>query len=407
MSSPRSGGNRIVARTFTQIEAVTVMNLRSIPQRLWTSLATVIAVALVTGVLLSFLAMSNGFRTTVQGTGAPDVAIFLRKGSGAESNSTITRDQVQLLDEAPGIAKGPDGKPLLSAEMYSIVDGIKKSSGTKANLPLRGVGPNAALVRRGIRISAGRMFRTGTAELVVGRGVSKQFNGFELGSKIRLASQTWTVVGEFDAGGSVFESEIWADVNLLQGLYQRGSTVQTVRARMVSADRLKSLQDFSEADPRLKLDIKAESDYYAAQSRGLSDLILYLGWPLAIAMSFGALAGALNTMYASVDARLREIATMRAIGFGGTAAFVGTMAESLLLSIIGGILGALGAYLLFDGVSAATLGGSFTQVVFALRLTPALVLQGIFLAVVIGLAGGIFPAWRAARVPLLAAFRDP
>ena len=262
-------------------------------------------------------------------------------------------------------------------------------------------------MRRGIRISAGRMFRTGTAELVVGRGVSKQFKGFELGRTIRLASQTWTVVGEFDAGGSVFESEIWADVNLLQGLYQRGSSVQTVRARMVSADRLKGLQDFTEADPRLKLDVKAESDYYTAQSRGLSDLILYLGWPLAIAMSFGALAGALNTMYAAVDARMREIATMRAIGFGGTAAFVGTMVESLLLSVIGGVLGAIGAYLLFDGVSAATLGSNFTQVVFALKLTPALVLQGIFLAVVIGLAGGIFPAWRAARVPLLAAFRDP
>jgi len=396
-----------MARTFIQIEAVTSMNLRSIPQRLWTSLATVVAVALVTGVLLSFLAMSNGFRTTVQGTGAPDVAIFLRKGSGSESNSIISRDQIQLLLDAPGIAKGSDGKPLLSAEMYAIVDGIKRSSGTKANLPLRGVGSNAAIVRRGIRVSAGRMFRTGTPELVVGRGVSKQFKGFELGGTIRLASQNWKVVGEFDAGGTVFESEIWADVVLLQGIYQRGSTVQTVRARMENADRLKGLQTYAEADPRLKLDVKAESDFYAAQSRGLSDLILYLGWPLAIAMSFGALAGALNTMYAAVDSRMREIATMRAIGFGGTAAFVGTMAESLLLSVIGGALGAIGTYLLFDGVSAATLGSNFTQIVFSLKLTPALVLQGVFLAVVIGLAGGIFPAWRAARVPLLAAFRDP
>ena len=396
-----------MARTYAQIEAVTAMNLRSIPQRLWTSLATVVAVGLVTGVLLSFLAMSNGFRTTVQGTGSPDVAVFLRKGSGAESNSIIIHDQVQLLLDAPGIAKGPDGKPLMSPEMYAIVDGIKKSSGTKANLPLRGVGPNAALVRRGIRISAGRMFRTGTPELVVGRGVSKQFKGFELGRTIRLASQNWTVVGEFDAGGSVFDSEIWADVTLLQGIYQRGSSVQTVRARMENADSLKALQAYSDADPRLKLDVKSEADFYAAQSRGLSDLILYLGWPLAIAMSFGALAGALNTMYASVDSRLREIATMRAIGFGGTAAFVGTMVESLLLSVIGGILGAVGTYVLFDGVSAATLGSNFTQIVFSLKLTPALVLQGIVLAVVIGLAGGIFPAWRAARVSLLAAFRDP
>ena len=395
-----------MAHTLAQINAVTSMNLRSLPQRLWTSLSTVVAVGLVTGVLLSFLAMSNGFRTTVKGTGSPDVAIFLRKGGGGELNSIITREQVQLIEEAKGIAKGPDGKALLSAEMYSVVDGIKKSSGTKANLPLRGVGPNAVNVRRGIKISAGRMFQTGTAELVVGRAVSKQFKGFELGRTIRLASQNWKVVGEFEAGGSVFESEIWSDIAMLQGLYHRGSSVQTVRARMEDAGQLKGLLAYSDADPRLKLDVKAETDFYATQSRGISDLILYLGWPLAIAMSFGALAGALNTMYASVDARMREIATMRAIGFGGLPAFVGTMTESLLLSAIGGVLGALATYLMFDGISAATLGSNFTQVVFSLKLTPELVVQGVFLSLAIGFAGGVFPAWRAARVPLLAAFRE-
>ncbi len=395
-----------MARTLAQINAVTSMNLRSMPQRLWTSLSTVVAVALVTGVLLAFLAMSNGFRTTVRGTGSPDVAIFMRKGGGGELNSIITREQVLLIEEAKGIATAADGKPLMSAEMYAVVDGIKRSSGTKANLPLRGVGPNAVGVRRGIRIAAGRMFRTGTPELVVGRAVSKQFKGFELGRTVRLASQNWTVVGEFDAGGSVFESEIWADIALLQGLYQRGSTVQTVRARMENTNALKGLIDYSEADPRLKLDVRAESDFYATQSRGISDLILYMGWPLAIAMSFGALAGALNTMYASVDARMREIATMRAIGFGGLPAFVGTMTESLLLSAVGGVIGALATFVLFDGISAATLGSNFTQVVFSLKLTPELVLQGVILALVIGFAGGVFPAWRAARVPLLAAFRD-
>jgi putative ABC transport system permease protein len=395
-----------MANTLTQIGVVTSMNLRSIPERRWTSLSTVVAVALVTGVLLSFLAMSNGFRTTVQGTGANDVAIFLRKGGGGELNSVVSREQVLLLEEAKGIAKGANGKPLVSAELYSVVDGIKKSSGTKANLPLRGVGPNAIQVRRGIRVVAGRMFNPGAPELVVGRAISKQFRGFELGSKVRLASQNWTVVGEFEAGGSVFESEIWADISLIQGLYQRGSSVQTVRARMENADQVKALIAFSDADPRLKLDVKSEQEFYAGQSRGLGDLILYLGWPLAIAMSFGALAGALNTMYASVDARMREIATLRAIGFSGLPAFVGTMAESLLLSAVGGVLGALTTYVLFDGISTATLGSNFTQVVFSLKLTPALVLQGVMLSLVIGFAGGVFPAWRAARAPLLAAFRD-
>jgi putative ABC transport system permease protein len=395
-----------MANLLSQVSAVTSMNLRSIPARPWTSLSTVIAVGLVTSVLLGFLALSNGFRTTVQGTGSPDVAIFLRKGGGGELNSVVSREQVMLIEEAAGIAKDKDGKPLVSAELYSVVDGIKKSSGTKANLPLRGVGPKAVAVRRGIRIVTGRMFNPGAPELVVGKSVSKQFKGFEMGKTIRLASQKWTVVGEFEANGSVFESEVWADIALVQGLYQRGSSVQTVRARLTGPDKVEKLLAWSEADPRLKLDVKSERSFYESQSRGLGDLILYLGWPLAIAMSFGALAGALNTMYASVDARMREIATLRAIGFGGLPAFIGTMIESLLLSAIGGIAGAVFTYMAFDGISAATLGSNFTQVVFSLKLTPALVMQGIVLSLVIGFAGGVFPAWRAARVPLLAAFRE-
>lgn len=395
-----------MGRTLSQIAAVTAMNLRSLPQRKWTSLATVVAIALVTGVLLAFLAMANGFQATVAGTGAPDVMIALRKGSGNEINSILSREQALLLSEAPGLAKTADGKPLLSPELYVIVDGIKKSSNTKANLPLRGLGPLADEVRRGIRVVAGRMFRPGTNELVVGRAVQKQFRGFELGSKIRLASQNWVVVGEFEAGGTVFESEIWADVAVLQGLYQRGSTVQTVRARLSDPAQLDRIRAFSDGDPRLKLDIRSETDFYAGQSRNIGDLILYLGWPLAIAMSFGAIAGALNTMFASVDARTREIATLRAIGFRGTPAFIGTMVESLILAAIGGVVGAIGTYLFFDGVSAATLGSNFTQVVFSLKLSWSLVLQGLILAVVIGVVGGVFPAWRAARVPLLAAFRE-
>jgi putative ABC transport system permease protein len=393
-------------RLLTQIIAVTSMNLRSIPQRVWTSLSTVVAVGLVAGVLLAFLAMANGFRSTVRGTGSADVAVFERRGSEGELNSIITRDQLLLIQEGPGIARNAEGKALVSGEAYVVVDGIKKSSKTKANLPLRGLGPLAAEVRRGVRIATGRMFRTGMNELVVGRAVSKQFEGFELGKQIRLGGQTWTVVGEFEAGGSVFESEIWADVAVIQGLYQRGSTVQTIRARMAGPDSLKRIKDHSEADPRLKLDVQSETQYYAGQSKGMSDLILYLGWPLAIAMSFGAIAGALNTMYASVDARMREIATLRAIGFGGLPAFFGTMTESLLLSALGGVVGAFGVYILFDGISAATLGSNFTQVVFSLKLSGDLVLQGVILALVIGFAGGVFPAWRAARVPLLAAFRE-
>jgi putative ABC transport system permease protein len=393
-----------MGRTLNQIIAVVSMNLQSIPQRLWTSLSTVIAVAFVTGVLLGFLAMAHGFETTVKGTGSPDVAVVLRKG-GDELNSVLTREQAQLMQEAPGVAKSADGKALVSPELYVVIDGIKRSSQTKANLPLRGLGTLADQVRSGIRITQGRMFRTGTNELVVGRAVSKQFDGFDIGRKIRLASQNWIVVGEFEAGGSVFESELWADVAVLQNLYQRGSSLQTLRVRMDSPASLQKLKDYSEADPRLKLDVKSEPQFYAGQSEGMSTMIKFMGWPLAIAMSFGALAGALNTMYASVDARMREIATLRAIGFGGVPAFFGTMVESLLLSAVGGIVGAVGCYLLFNGLSASTLGGNFTQVVFAFKFSGELILQGVILALVIGFVGGVFPAWRAARVPLLAAFR--
>lgn len=390
---------------ISQVSAVTSMNLRSLPQRFWPSVATVVAVALVVGVLLGFLALSNGFRQTLNGTGSDDVVVFARKGAGGELNSILGREQQQLIEEAPGLAKGADGKPLASAELYVIVNGKRKSTGLKANLPLRGVGPNAQLVRSNIAIAEGRMFTPGVAEIVVGKKVVENFAGFELGQTVRLSGQDWKIVGIFDAGGSAFESELWADIALLQSVYSRGSSVQTVRAKLTSPDALKQVQDYNEGEERLKLDVRTEKAFYASQARGVSDLIFYLGWPLAIAMSFGALAGALNTMYASVDSRMREIATLRAIGFGGPPAFVGTMVEALILAAIGGVLGALGVYLLFNGATASTLGSGFTQVGFSLALTPALVVEGIILALIIGFAGGFFPAIRAARAPLLAAFR--
>lgn len=390
---------------LSQIAAVTKMNVASIRQRIWPSLATVVAVALVTGVLLGFLALSNGFRATLDGSGSDDVAIVIRKGGGGELSSVLSREQQQLITEGPGVAKGADGQPLVSGELYVIVNGIRKSTGIKANLPLRGVGPNAVAVRNKVNIVEGRMFTPGVAEIVVGKGVSTQFEGFEVGQVVRLNSQDWTIVGKFDAGGSAFESELWTDITLLQNVYNRGSSVQTLRVKLTSPAAVEELKAYNDGDPRLKLDVRSEKAFYAAQAGGISQLVLYLGWPLAIAMSFGALAGALNTMYASVDARLRETATLRAIGFGGFPAFVGTMAEALLLSAIGGLIGAVGVYLLFDGLSASTLGGGFTQVVFALKMTPELVAQGVVLALIIGFVGGFFPALRAARAPLLAAFK--
>jgi putative ABC transport system permease protein len=394
-------------RLWNQIVAVTAMNLRSIPQRLWQAVSTVVSVAIVVAVLLGFLALANGFHETVRGTGSDAVAIFLRDGSQSELNSTISREQVQLIADAPGVAKGADGKPVISAELYVIVDGTKRSSGTSANIPLRGVGAKALEVREGVRIVEGRMFVPGRNELVVGRAVSKEFEGFDFGTTIRLGNSSWEIVGVFEAGGSVFESEVWADAAIIQGLFQRGSTVQSVRTRLADpATGVEALKAFSAGDPRLKLEVQSERNYFATQSEGFVNIIFYLGWPLAIAMSFGALAGALNTMYAAVDSRMREIATLRAIGFGGTPAFVGTMVEALLLAAVGGVIGAFATWALFSGLTASTLGGGFTQVVFGFSFTPGLILQGLILALVIGFLGGFLPALRAARIPLLAAFRN-
>jgi putative ABC transport system permease protein len=384
-----------------QIVAVTKINLKSISQRFWLSLSTVVAVALVVIVLLSFLAMAHGFQRTLAGSGSQDIAILLRAGSQAEINSTVTREQVRLIEEAPGIARGTDGKPLVSSELYLVVDGIKRSSGTKANLPLRGIGEQGAVLRKGITITEGRMFNRGSNEIVVGKSLTREFAGFELGSTATFGTARWTVVGVFDAGGSVFESEIWADLPVVQSLFNRPNFVQTTRVRLDSPASLGPLKSYNDADTRLKLDVKSEAAYFAEQATQTSDMIQMLGWPLAIAMAFGALAGALNTMYSSVAARAVEIATLRAIGFGGFPAFVGTLMESLTLAAIGGLIGALATYLIFDGFTASTLGGNFTQVVFAFRLSPALIGQGVALALVVGLIGGLFPAIRAARMPIV------
>jgi putative ABC transport system permease protein len=385
-----------------QVMAVTAINLKSMPQRLWLSLSTIVAVALVVVVLLAFLAMAHGFQRTLAGSGSDDIAIVLRAGSQAEINSTVSRDQVRLIEEGPGIARGADGKPLVSPELYLVVDGIKLSSRTKANLPLRGIGEQGASLRKGVTITAGRMFNRGSNEIVVGKGLAQEFAGFEVGRTVTFGTSRWTIVGMFEAGGSVFESEIWADLPVVQSLFNRLNFVQTVRVRLDRPAGLAALKSYNDADPRLKLDLKSEAAYFADQASATSDLIQTLGWPLAIAMAFGALAGALNTMYSSVAARAVEIATRRAIGFGGFPAFVGTLIESLVLAAIGGLLGAAATWLIFDGFTASTLGGNFTQVVFNFRLSPALIGQGVLLALIVGLIGGLFPAIRAARMPIVA-----
>src|SRR5919108_4031938 len=240
---------------WLQVIAVTSINLGSVMQRRWLSLSTVVAIALVVIVLLAFLAMANGFQRTIAGSGADDIAIVLRAGSQAEINSTVSRDQVRLIEDGPGIARGSDGKPLISPELYLVVDGIKRSTKTKANLPLRGIGEQGAALRKGITITAGRMFARGSNEIVVGKALLREFEGLDLGSQVSFGTTRWTVVGVFESGGSVFESEIWADLPVVQSLFNRNNYFQTVRVRLQNPAALDGLRTYVENDPRLKLDV--------------------------------------------------------------------------------------------------------------------------------------------------------
>jgi putative ABC transport system permease protein len=389
----------IVGSRLRQSVALARMNIRSIPLRFWMSVSTVVAVALVVAVLLAFLAMSNGFRQAQSSAGADDIAIVMRDGAQTEINSVVSREQSSLVEEGPGIAR-QDGRPLVSAEIYVIVDGLRRSNGLRNNLPLRGLAAAGVALRHNIRIAQGRMFRPGTNELVAGQSVVREFSGFDVGKSLRFGQSTWTVVGVFGDGGTVRESELWADVGSVQSVFNRLNVFQTIRARLTAPSQLAALKAYVATDPRLKLDVQSEAEYFAEQAKRSSDLVQKLGWPLAIIMAIGALAGALNTMYSSVAVRGAEIATLRAIGFGGFATFVGTLCEALMLALAGGILGVIAAALLFNGISASTLGANFTQVVYTFKVTPALCINALSLALIVGLVGGVFPALRAARQPI-------
>lgn len=386
---------------LSQSITVVAMNIRSIGLRIWMSLAMVFASAVVVAILLAFLAMAKGFEATLESAGSPDVAFFMRSGSAAELNSSISREQVNLIETAPGIVKDANG-PIISAELYVIVDGIKKRSHTEANIPLRGLASRGVAMRKNFQLSAGRMFTPGTNEMIVGAGILREFDGFDLGREVRFEKNTWKVVGVFSNGGSVFESELWADAKMIQSLYKRRN-FQTVRAKIASSDSISSIKAYLENDPRLTQEVQTEEDYFKAQGESLAYMAIF-GRVISAVMALGALAGALNTMYTSVSARSKEIATLRAIGFSNISAFIGTLVEAMVLALIGGLLGSLVAFLFFDGISSSTMGGSFTQVVFSFKLSWDLFLQGAAMAVIIGFFSGVFPAWRAANIPVAWAF---
>jgi putative ABC transport system permease protein len=389
---------------FTQTAAITALNLRSIPERWGPSLVIVIGLAGVVAVFTALLAMAVGFESTLKSTGRSDVAMILRGGSDAELNSGIARDQGTLIKQAPGIRKDDDGLPLASAEMIFIAELAKKGERTGSNVTVRGIEPKGMKLRPQLKIVEGRMFETGKRELIVGSGVARQFDGARVGQTLRFRASDWTVVGVFSSGDAN-DSELWCDVEVAGTTFNRQG-YSSVRAALDGPDGLKTLKDALSADPRLTVDVTTEQDYYSGQTKAFRQQIGFLAGVVTFIMALGAVFAALNSMYAAVAARSREIATLRAIGFGGLPVVLSVMIEALVLALAGGALGAAIAYVLFNGFSVSTLGQNFTQVVFAFKVTPALVARGLIIAVVIGMFGGLLPAIRAARMPVTTALRE-
>ena len=391
---------------FAQVAALLDFNLRSLPKRKGAAAVAVFGIAGVVGVLVGVLSIGQGFRRAMTAAGSPDTVIVLRSGADSEMVSILGREEARIIGEAPGVAR-QNGKPLVSPELFVIVNLPKRSTGTDANVPLRGVEAPAFGVRNEVKVVEGRPFAWGRNEVIVGRGAHVEFAGLDMGAELRFGQNKWKVVGIFEANGGLSESEIWTDAGVLSPAYRRGPTYQSLFVKLASAGNLQRFKDALTSDPRLNVKVVRETDYYAEQSRMISLMITGLGGIISGLMAVAAVFGALNTMYTAVAARAREVATLEALGFGSSPVIVSVLIESMLLALAGGLIGALLAWAGFDGYRAATLNWqSFSQVTFAFDVNARLLAQGILYALLIGFIGGLFPAIRAARLPVATALRQ-
>ena len=391
---------------ISQTIAVTSLNLRTIPQRLGSSGVAIIGIAGVVIVLVSVLSIAQGFSAAMEQTGSESRALIMRSGADSEMTSGLSNVDVDIVKQAPGLRR--DGRTAVaSGELYVIIDIPKIGTNTPANVPMRGVEPMATRVRDEFSVTEGRMFQFGTNEVVVGRGAKVNFQGLTVGSTIHSGQNTWQVVGVFETDGSIAETEIWCDSRVLQGAYRRGNTYQTVLARLDSSQTFDQFKDWLTSNPQVNLQVRREEEYYAQQSRALTTLIRTVGFGIAALMGIGAVFGAILTMYTAVSTRSREIATLRALGFNTTSVVVSVLSESLALAAIGGAIGGVLAYLAFNGYQTSTMNFStFSQVAFAFQVTPQLLVMGLSYALLMGLVGGLFPALRAARLPIPSALRE-
>jgi putative ABC transport system permease protein len=389
-----------------QTIAVTLLSIRTIPERLGSSIVAVVGIAGVVIVFVAVLSIAEGFRAAMTVAGSPSRVLVMRSGADSEMTSGIAGDSADTIKQAPGLLH--DGnKAVATSELLVIVDLNKRSKGTPANVPLRGVEPAAFKVRDDVKIVAGRMFEYGTNEAIVGRAASQQFEGVDLGSEFKSGQLTLKIVGTFESGGSVAETEIWCDSHLIQGVYRRGNSYQSVLARLDSPSSFDTFKNWLTTNPKLNVQVRRENDYYAAQSTTMTSLIRGIGYVIATLMGIGAVFGAILTMYTAVASRTREIATLRALGFNTSSVLLSVLTESLALAALGGLVGGIAAYLAFNGYQTSTMNfQTFSQVAFAFAVTPRLLVQGLTYSLIMGLVGGMLPAIRAARLPIASALRE-
>jgi len=388
--------------TLRQVAAISALNLRSIPQRLGPSLVVVIGIAGVVGVLVSVLTMAGSLTETVISTGDENRAIVLRNGSNYEMASLLDTVAVQTIMDAPGVARTADGDPAASSDFIVPINLTRKEDGALAALVVRGISPQSFEVRPEIRLVAGRMFTPGLREVIVGRNAQLQIAGVELGDRVALRDSEWAVVGVYQSGDAA-ESGMLTDVTTLLSTYQR-TLVNSVTVLLETPDSFEELKVALTTNPTLSVDVLREPEYFEQQSERIAQLMFFVTYVVTTIMAVGAFFAALNTMYSAVSTRSVEIATLRALGFGATGVVASVLTEVLLLAVIGGMLGATVAWLLFSG-NVISLGGTLGSIVTELRVTPVLVGTGIAWACTVGLLGGLPPAIRAARLPVATALR--
>ena len=394
----------LLTRSGRQAGSVTRVGVSTLTQRLGSSSVVIVGIAGVVGVLVALLSKAEGYRQTISASGSEDTAIVLRGGSSAELMSVLDRDSINAIERAPEVARNADGKPLASPELVVAANLPRRDSKDESSVTLRGVGEMAWAVRPDLKLVEGRRFEPGRRELVVGTGARRQFAGLEPGREVRLGNQVWNVVGVFESGDGT-DSEMWADAEIVSSTYRRGSSRASVYAKLTSAKAFNAFKATLAADPRLKVEADTTLGYFGKQSEGLTKVLRIIGIVVGTIMAVGAGFGALNTMFATVAARAREIATLRAIGFRGMPVVVAVMLETMLLALLGGLLGGLLAWLVFNGYTASTLAGGVSQLSFEFKVTPVLLWQGLKWALAIGFIGGLFPALRAATLPVTDALR--